>query len=186
MTPHDELRKDLIDLIESLRHNPDCNTCEGCEHLTKVKAKILRKVKPLEAENAKLNSELDSLFSNNTAEWKSAAFQKIKGLEAKITDLQAKLEERDKLLNNAIALKQVYWSDKQELQAKLEEAEKLIAKAENALDRMFELVEPKNSDENCEDCFGEWGDEEFKHEDDCKLNVAKQVLTEIRDRNKCA
>lgn len=120
MTSHEELRAELIDLLESLRHNPDCNTCEGCQHLTKVKAKILRMVGQLEAENAKfkdkvlgyepailgmnqkinkleienaaLKSELNDLFSNNTTEWKSAAFQKIKGLEQLLQKAERALE----------------------------------------------------------------------------------------------
>src|SRR3990167_3456388 len=43
--------------------------------------------------NAELRvRELEGLLSNDTAEWKSAAFQKIKGLEAQVKDLSHQIE----------------------------------------------------------------------------------------------
>ena len=38
------------------------------------------------------------IYSNDTSEWKSAAFQKIKTLEAKLTELRALVKAKDEVL----------------------------------------------------------------------------------------
>jgi hypothetical protein len=65
-----ELKKQCVTCRQNVAQCEDCRTA-------------------LQAENDKLKT---LLYSNDTSEWKSAAFQKIKGLEA---DLQTLTQERD-------------------------------------------------------------------------------------------
>ena len=94
--------REILDIIEEKRHNPDCRTCEGCKHLDEIKLRVFKKLKVLVStlrsktrkEDAEVVTEMDVLAIN--ADWEDSDDIAIRVQEAIAEAILQKDEEERK------------------------------------------------------------------------------------------